>query len=371
MTKKSVDDYYVDYLLGKHDNKEIKKQTLYQLYEPVKTDKGNAMPKFRSKADGMKLNDVHQVDILFLPNDDGYKYCLVVCDQATRLIDAEPLKNKNSESTLQAIKNIYNRKPQNNVILSLPKQLEFDSGTEFKGVFKTYLERNNIPFRVGMTGRHRQQALVERANQFIGTALLRRQQAQELLTKEVSRQWVKFLPILIKALNKRTLTRKFKPINNEVIQIKGRKWEEIIPIDTKVRVPLEEPYDITQEKRLQGKFRGGDVKWNPKIRTINNISLRPGYPVLYIVENDRNSLIAYTRNQIQIVKDDEQMPPRDIADNKYIIEKILDKRKNKNRIEYLVKWKDYNDENDNTWETRVELVKQVPDLVKEYEKTIK
>jgi hypothetical protein len=34
-----------------------------------------------------------QVDTLFLPNDNGFKYCLVVVDIATRLMDAEPMKN--------------------------------------------------------------------------------------------------------------------------------------------------------------------------------------------------------------------------------------------------------------------------------------
>lgn len=45
-------------------------------------------------------------------------------------------------------------------------------------------------------------------------------------------------------------------------------------------------------------------------------------------------------------------------DMMYFIEEIKDKRKNKGRIEFLVKWKDYDSE-DNTWEARVDLIKGI------------
>ena len=37
-----------------------------------------------------------KADLLFLPNDNGYKYLLVVVDIATRKTDAEPIKNKDN-----------------------------------------------------------------------------------------------------------------------------------------------------------------------------------------------------------------------------------------------------------------------------------
>lgn len=40
-------------------------------------------------------------------------------------------------------------------------------------------------------------------------------------------------------------------------------------------------------------------------------------------------------------------------DEEYVVEKILDKRYNrrKRRIEYLIKWAGYDNENENTWES--------------------
>lgn len=40
-----------------------------------------------------------------------------------------------------------------------------------------------------------------------------------------------------------------------------------------------------------------------------------------------------------------------VGDELYIVEKILDMRKTKKgHIEYLIKWKGYDNESDNTWE---------------------
>ncbi len=46
-----------------------------------------------------------------LPNDNGYRYALVVCDVGgKRETDAEPLRTKDAESVLKAFKIIYKRK---------------------------------------------------------------------------------------------------------------------------------------------------------------------------------------------------------------------------------------------------------------------
>ena len=56
-----------------------------------------------------KENAVQQADLLFLPNDDGYRYLLVVVDIATRKVDAEPLKSKESKEVKKAMEKIYRR----------------------------------------------------------------------------------------------------------------------------------------------------------------------------------------------------------------------------------------------------------------------
>ena len=116
-----------------------------------------------------------QADLLFLPDDDGYRYLLVVVDAATRLTDAEPLKSKDSKAALKAVQTIFKRK-----VLKMPKRLEVDPGSEFKGDFRTYFDKY-LQIMTKVAGRHRQQAVAEHKNYQIGTILNKR-----MLTEEVN-----------------------------------------------------------------------------------------------------------------------------------------------------------------------------------------
>jgi hypothetical protein len=51
----------------------------------------------------------------------------------------------------------------------------------------------------------------------------------------------------------------------------------------------------------------------------------------------------------------------------YVVEKILDKRMRRNKVEYLLQWEGYGEE-ENTWETEASL--NCPDLVKQYERSL-
>eukprot|EP01035_Chromulina_nebulosa_P023352 gene23352-30262_t len=124
-------------------------------------------------------NDIHQCDILFLPHDKTYKYCLVVVDLATRKIDAEALKTKDAKTVMFALIKIYNRKT-----LKVPIVLQVDPGSEFKA------------------GRHRSNAVVESVNKILGKIIFRFQSIEELHTGETNKEWVELLPDIVKSINK-------------------------------------------------------------------------------------------------------------------------------------------------------------------------
>lgn len=346
------------------DKRKKKKKTnvLDNLYTAPKKDKGLNAPHFAPVAEG----NTHQADLLYLPNDDGNKYLLVVVDVGSRKVDAEPLKAKGSEDVLKAFKNIYDRK-----IISIPKRLEVDSGSEFKGAVKKYFNEMNVKIRYGKTGRHRQQAIVERMNYTIAKALFRRMSAQELLTGEESKEWVSDLPLLIKTLNKKAKNRQQRKLPDKPV-CEGQECNMFF-IGDKVRAIAEEPKDYVTGQKLQGKFRATDLRFDPRIRTIKEILLKPGFPPMYLLDGKVKGRdpVAYTKNQLKPVEKDEKYPDGEKVirgqPSKYLVDKIIGKKKIKNRWYYSVQWKGYKDPTDEPART---IKKEVPELVKEFENSL-
>jgi len=327
---------------------------LDNLYKRPKRDKGLNMPSHQV----FEKDGTHQADLLFLPDDKGYKYALVVVDIATGLTDAEPLKNKNAESIIKAFKNIYSRK-----ILSHPFRLEVDDGSEFKGKSKEYFASRKIWVRYAVPGRHRQQAKVERRNQTIGTELLKRQIAQELLTGEEDRQWVEDLPKVINNINKKTKPKKLNPNASPVCS--GNSCD-LLEEGTKVRKALDNPINIITRKPLPGKFRAGDVKYDPKPKTITQILLNPNKPPMYLLDNDKSA--AYTRNQLQIIPKGEKPPDKSLLRgkvDKWAVKELQGRIKKDGKIYYKVQWVA---DDEITMEPRAELMKYIPKQIEEYEK---
>src|SRR6185312_1938981 len=238
-----------------------KPKVIDQLLQVPKKDKGVNMPHFNV----LKKNYVHQADLLYLPHDEDDKYLLVVVDGQSRITDAQPLTQKTSEATLEGFKKIYERG-----ILKLPKPLDVDPGAEFKGPVAKWFKDQGIGVRVGKTGRHRMQALVERRNQIIGTAIAKRQAEEELLTGDPAVQWKDDIPELIKALNKRTTATRIKVKKPPEYPVCEGDSCQVLDRGAKVRVILEEPRSL-QGRKLHGKFRAGDVRWEERIRTIKEI----------------------------------------------------------------------------------------------------
>ena len=113
-------------------------------------------------------------------------------------IDAEPMKDVNKFEVLKAFKKIYSRD-----IFILSYIITFDKGNEFKNpeVEKYFNQNGTLTLTLTLTGRSRQLANVERANQKISSILFKRMANQELITGEQNNDLIfYFLCLLISFL---------------------------------------------------------------------------------------------------------------------------------------------------------------------------
>ena len=116
-------------------------------------------------------------------------------DVASRYKDAEALTTKESHEISKAFEKIYSRK------LKYPKTLMVDSGKEFMGEVTKLMNYHNVKIQRSEAGNHRAQAFVERANRTLSEKLFSHQYAQEMVSDDRSRLWVKRLPGILKTLN--------------------------------------------------------------------------------------------------------------------------------------------------------------------------
>lgn len=195
-------------------------------------------------------------------------------------------------------------------------------------------------------GRYRQIASVKASKRKLASVLFRFMANEELLTGEVSRNWVQEVPDLVEAINEN-----LPPPNTEIPEkLLSTKFSgKMLPIGARVRVLLDRPRDTVKGNLMSGNFRSTDIRWDPNVRRIENILLKPGQVPLYLVSDDGDKLVARTKNQLQLVKRNERPP--DIkyirGDPEYaIIHTIKDYRKHERKDEYLVGFKGYDHTHD-------------------------
>lgn len=351
-------------------NKRTTNDMLTNLYiKPVK-DKGINAPRYPQ----FEVGYLQQADLLFLPSDDEYKYALVVVDAGSHLVDAQPIKNKSSEGIIKAFDKIYARK-----IVSLPKVISFDSGSEFKGSVQKYFEDKDIHIKTALPGRHRQQAIVERKNRDIGRLIFKRMTAEELLTGEPALAWADDLPRVIKEINSKVKVKKMPKFDPTDLDYKcsGDACDVLIQ-GTKVRAVLDMPRDVATGKRLSGPFRESDIRFAIKPRIVMKTLVAPQTVPMYALDDGKGGVdnsVLYTKNQLQVIPENEQLPDESLilgnktkGKKKFIIDKILSKKKIKGLVHYEVKWKGVKD---TTFEPRKTLLEDVPELVSAFEFTIR
>lgn len=304
-----------------------------------------------------EFNIKQQADLLELPNDNGFKYLLVVVD-FKRYAAAQPLKNKSSTNILNAFKKIY----ENDENLNFPMALHTDGGSEFqnKTIHKFFASKYTI-IRTSKPGRSRQNALAENFNNIFSTVYNVLSNQQELKTQKKETGWTKYIEPIVKIYNEKNrkrLTEYKKKLEKKPYPICKGENCIILNRGQKVRLKLDVPINAhNRENHTTKKFRAGDIRYTPKIYTIDKLVLLPLQPPMYQVKEKHK--VLYTSEQLQLVPDDEEddmTHHEKLEKGVYEIEKLIDKRINKRKVEYLVKWKDSNIK---TWEPRKHLLEEV------------
>lgn len=122
--------------------------------------------------------------------NDGYKYILCIVDVFSKYAFCVPLKNKNSETVLSAVKKVISDSGRE------PEKFWVDKGSEFyNNKFKHWLKEKNIT--IYSTYGESKSAIVER---FI---LSLKELIIPIFTEKNTRNWVKLLPSVVKTYNHR------------------------------------------------------------------------------------------------------------------------------------------------------------------------
>ena len=275
-----------------------------ELFRVPKGDKKNDIPHIKNNI--TDPNYLQQADVLYLPTSQfGYKYAFVIVDVATTKMDAIPIKNKTPQDIINALKKVY----ITHNILELPYIIQFDNGTEFKGDIKKYLNNLGFSVRYTKTNRHRQNSIVESRNKLLGTLILKYQGIKELQTKTKSTEWHKYIDEFVAFMNNKVV--KPKPINMSLDitgNIKKSSTDiEILSLHQQVRKILDYPINSYNNKKVDSKFRAGDIRWSKEIYFIKHIILNPNMPPMYMLnklnhDDEIDNTVAYTINQLLKVK---------------------------------------------------------------------
>ena len=287
----------------------LEKQALWQIYL--------GGPEYipRPRWTVSKPNQVHQADLLFLPHDPfkrkTYRYALVVIDVASRYKDAEALTSKESSEIAKCFSKIYSRK------LGWPSVLIVDLGREFMGSVTTLMKQHGVGIQRSLAGNHRSQAFVERANKTLSERLFSHQYAQEMISDGRSREWVKRLPQVLKAMNSEPtrLTGKepSSAIELEKVMIKAVSYKRPVGLDES-RLP---PGVLVRYLYAPGEGEGGDRRratdpiWSLGIYNLSRSVVSSNQPVLYYLSEGAPKR-GFVREELQVVPVDTELPPKSV-----------------------------------------------------------
>jgi hypothetical protein len=287
-------------------------------------------------------SSLYEIDLIDMGDDQDEKarYILTLIDVFSRFAYAQLLKKKDAKSVLQAFKVILKDIDKITVLQS-------DNGSEFIDAnFKKFLAQKKIKHILTIPGKPQSNGVIERFNGTLKSML------HKDITATLNNEWSDNLQTYIDNYNNSYHeTIKMTPVEAKIntgdalknVQLQatkhtGRKYQDI-----KVG-------DLVRKKIFKGKLEKHSKRnWTNDTYKIFKIvqPQKPYNSTKYYLEDDNK---PYSRNDIQLVKEI-KLPPksiREIPDQEYEVEKILDKKMENRRVKYLVRWRGYDNP---TWES--------------------
>jgi len=282
------------------------------------------------------IDDQWQMDLADMnrlqDKNKNYRYILTCIDILSRYAWARPLKTKNGAEVAAAIEDIFKTSKR------LPQRLQTDQGTEFYNPsVKRLLSKHNIElFSVKSPTKC---ALVERWNRTIKSKIWK------YFTSTNSYKWLEVLPKLVEAYNNsRHRVIKMKPadVNKENAQL---VWERLYGNDERNRRTIRnvKEGDRVRISKVKGQFEKGYLpNWSREeffVKDINDKFL----PSMITLRDHNGEVI-----EGKFYEDEVQKITRPDDDDTYEVEKIVQQKKQRGEIWYLVKWLGYGNEF-NSW----------------------
>ncbi|CAG8502805.1 22498_t:CDS:1 [Cetraspora pellucida] len=202
-------------------------------------------------------------------------------------------------------------------LLTWPKLLLTDMGSEFKGSCKKLMKEHGV--KIQKASSKSSIGIVERFNQTLAKKLFRIQDAQELLLPlpKRSRAWVKNLPIIINNLNNSvtwllgiTLN---EAIKKKFVYAKASK-PRYGPIGyNEIRLTYNDPvlYLLKPSELKGGRRHATDINWSLQIYYIHESLVQKNQPVLYWIEdiNENGPKRSFVREELQIIHPNTELLP--------------------------------------------------------------
>ena len=222
------------------------------------------------------------------------------------------LKTKESGEISKCFVKIYSRR------LSWPGVLMVDPGREFMGSVSKLMEKHGVSIQRGQAGNHRSQAFVERANKTLSERLFSFQYAQEMVREKRSREWVKRLPLVLKAMNSEPTRLIGKDpssaIGLEKVGVKGEGYKRPVGLD-EVRLP---PGVLIRYLYAPGEGEGGERRratdpiWSLGVWELSRSVVSSDQPVLYYLSEGAPKR-GFVREELLVVPSDTELPPKGVV----------------------------------------------------------